>query len=176
MKPSEYAYHGDSVNSLTAESASANCRNYSGGADFQEQYIHCDGTQLLLSDSNLGSEQYHTDEHYRWSATSYGQLLFIFPTKVSLTTITLHYYSDNFRGLPRLRFYALPDDFDVWNALVTGTPPVDVAEVLPGGGPTGHRNVSINVNFSTRKVLMYKYSSSFQLAVSEVEFFACNSK
>ena len=100
-------------------------------------------------------------------------MLFIFPTRVSLTTITLHYYSDNFRGLPRLTLYALPDDFDVWDALTTGTPRVDVAE---GGEPAGHRNVSINVNFNTKKLLMYKYSSSFQLAVSEVEFFACNSK
>ena len=31
-------------------------------------------------------------------------------------------------------------------------------------------SVSIHVNFNTKKVLMYKYSSSFQFAVSEVEF------
>ena len=110
VKPSEYAYHGDSVNGV--ESPSANCMNYPAGPSSQQQYIHCDGTQLLLNDSNLWSEQYQTDECYQWSAGT-GQLLFIFPTRVSLTAITLHYYSNNFRGLPRLRFYALSDDFNV---------------------------------------------------------------
>ena len=98
------------------------------------------------------------------------------PKKVSLSTITLHYYSDNFRDLSRLRFYAVLDDFDIRNALTTNTPYVDVAEVSPGEEPTDRRNISINANFSTTKVLMYKYRSSFMFAVSEVEFFKCSGK
>ena len=98
---------------------------------------------------------------------------YVFPTRVSLTTITLHYYSDSVRGLPRLRFYAVPDDFDVWDGPTTSYPLVNVVTVPPGGEPAGRRSVSINVNFNTKKVLMYKYSSSFQFAVSEVEFFTC---
>ena len=171
MKPSEYAYNGDSVN--RDESPSANCRNYPGGPASQEKYIHCDGTQLRLTDSNLGPEQYQTNECYRWS-TGTGQLLFIFPTRVSLTTITLHYYSGNFRGLPRLRFYALSDDFNVWDGLIgTAHPHVDVAAVPAGGEPAGRRNISINISFNTKKVLMYKFSSTFQFVASEVEFFMC---
>ena len=99
-RPSEYAYHSNSVN--RAESASANCRNYPGGPAFQEQYIHCDGTQLQLTDFNLGQEQYQSSEYYWWITGSDAQLLFIFPTRVSLTIITLHYYSDSLQGLPRL--------------------------------------------------------------------------
>ena len=53
-------------------------------------------------------------------------------------------------------------------------PRVDVAAVPPDGEPADRRNVSINANFNTKEVLMYKYSSSFQLAVSEVEFFRCD--
>ena len=54
--------------------------------------IHCDGTQLNLADTNLGSEwPFNSSSYYQWSD---GQLLFIFPPVVSLTTITLHYYSD----------------------------------------------------------------------------------
>ncbi len=94
---------------------------------------------------------------------------------ITCTTITLHYYSDNFRGLPRLRFYAVPDDFDIWDTLSTDTPHVDVTEV-PRGQPAGHRKVSININFNTKRVLLYKYSSSFVFAVSEVDFFICTSK
>ena len=174
MKPSEYAYRGNSVS--RAESASANCRRYPAGPSSQEQYIHCDGTQLLLSDSNIGLEQYSSSYYYWWPAGSGAALLFIFSINVSLTTITLHYYSDSDKGLPGLRFYAAPDAFNIWEVLVLGTPQVNVAAVPPDGEPAGCRNISINVNFNTNKVLMYKFSSSFQFAVSEVEFFACNGK
>ena len=170
--PSEYVYHDDSV--TRAESAGANCRNYPPGnllSVHTEDFIYCDGTQLKLADSNLGQEQYQSSDYYVWSGGSCDQLLFILPTRVSLTTITLHYYSDSVRGRPRLRFYAVPDDFDVWDAVATNYLRVDVASVPPGGEPAGRRNVSINANFNTRKVLIYKFSDSFQLAVSEVEFF-----
>ena len=170
--PSEYAYHDDSVN--RAESGSANCRRYPPGSvqGLQtEEYVHCDGTQLKLADSDVGLEQYSSSDYYVWSAGRDGQLLFIFPTRVSLTTITLHYYSDSDRGLSRLRFYAVPDDYDVWDAPTTSTPYVDIVSVPPGREPAGRRNVSINVNLNAKKVLMYKYSSSFLFAVSEMEFF-----
>ena len=176
--PSEYAYRDDSVN--RAESASANCRRYPGGLQagvFTKEYTHCDGTQLRLTDTDVGKEQYQVADYYYWIAGKDGQqLLFIFPTRVSLTTITLHYYSDRVRGLPRLKFYAVLDDFDVWDVPTTGITNVDVAAVPPGGGTAGRRNASINVNFNTRKVLTYKFRSSFQLAISEVEFFTCSRK
>ena len=140
---------------------------------YTEQYTYCDGTQLKLTDSDLGRGQYQTSDYYVWLADSDKQLLFIFPTVVSLTTIILHYYSDSVQGLPRLRFYAVPDDFDVWNGIVTSYPYVDVTSVPAGGEPAGHRNVSINANFNTKRVLMYKSSSTFAFAVSEVEFFTC---
>ena len=173
--PSEYAYHHDSVN--RAESGSGNCRRYPPGSLqvglHTEEYVHCDGTQLKLADSDVGLEQYSSSDYYVWSAGRDEQLLFILPTRVSLTTITLHYYRNSTRGLPRLRFYAVSDDFDVWDVPTTSTPRVEIAAVPPGGEPAGRRNVSINVNFSTKKVLMYKFSSSFQFAASEVKFLKC---
>ena len=169
--PSEYAFQDESISRM--ESTSANCRSYPAGPASQEHYIHCDGTQLLLADSNLGQEKYMGSEYYWWITGNAAQLLFIFPKRVSLTIITLHYYSDNTRGLPRLRFYAVPDNFNVWNATTTSYPRVDVTSVPQGGEPAGRRNVSINVNFNTKKVLMYKFSSMFKFVVSEVEFFKC---
>ncbi len=178
MYQSGYAYHRDSVN--REEKPSANCRSYQQynrpGGVHSEDFIHCDGTQLRLTDYNIGSEQYNSYAYYWWPAGRDGKLLFIFPTRVSLTTITLHYYSDSDRGLPKLRFYAVPDDFYVWNAPTTSLPHVDDAAVPPGAEPAGCRNVSINVNFNTSKVLMYKHRSSFLFAVSEVEYFTCISK
>lgn len=69
----------------------------------------------------------------------------------------------------------VPNDFDIWDAVsaISVHAPV-VAAVPPGGEPAGRRNVSINVNFITKKVLMFKSSSNFQLAVSEVEFITCS--
>ena len=177
--PSEYAYQDDSI--TTSESASANCRNYPPGnlqsGDHPEHFIHCDGTQLKLADSIFGQGEYQTSDYYAWNvAKKDGELLFIFPSRVSLTSITLHYYSDNFRGLPRLRFYAVQDDYDVWDAITNGTPYEDIEAVQPGGEPAGRRNVSISFNFNTKKVLMYKYINNIMYAmrVSEVEFF-CSS-
>ena len=172
--PSEYAYPGDSVR--RAESVTAYCRRYPSGLyqeEFTELYTRCDGILLKLTDSDLGQEQYNPNDYYVWPAGRDGQLLFILPTRVSLTAITLYYYSDSARGLPRLSFFAVPDDFDIWEQPTTGYQRANVASVPPGGEPAGQRSVSINVNFNTMRVLMYKSSSTFQFAVSEVEFFTC---
>ena len=143
-----------------------------------EHYIHCDGTQLKLADYNLGQEQYQKGDYYEWRSGNAAQLLFIFPARVFLTTITLHYYSDSVRGLPRLRVYAVPDDFGVWDVPDTNFPHVDVvdSDVRPGREPAGRRSVNTTVNFNTKEVLMFKYGSNFPLAVSEVEFFCHSSK
>ena len=180
MYPSEYAYHIDSVS--RAETASANCRNYESGlvigSTGSEYYIHCNGTRLRLTDSDFGPEQYSSSYYYEWSAETSGtrQLLFIFPTRVNLTIITLHYYSDSRRGLPRLRFIAAPDDFDVWDAPPGNSRYADIAAVPLGAESAGRRNASINVNFSTTKILMVKFGNYLKLAVSEVEFSFCNGK
>ncbi len=137
--PSEYVYTFASVN--RAENTSANCRRYPKALLQARVYLpdftHCDGTHLTLVDSDLGPEQYLATNYYVWSAGSDEQLLFIFPTAVSLTTITLHYYSDSDRGLPELRFYAVLEYFDVWDRLREFIsymyPRVDVASVPPGG-------------------------------------------
>ena len=178
MYPSEYAYRDDSVGRI--DSLSANCRRYPHGVVpggvHPDDYIHCDGIQLKLADSNFGQEQYKAIDYYVWNSRNGEQLLFIFPTRVSLTTITLHYYSDCSRGLPRLSFYAVPEYFDVWDAPTINYPSVDVASVSPGGEPAGRRSVHINVNFNTKKLLMFKYGSATTLALSEVQFFSCSGK
>ena len=172
--PSEYVYNRYSV--YHSESMSANCRNYPSGdataSVHPENYIHCDGTTLRLSDSDIGPETYNSSDYYVWTPGSGNrQLLFIFPTRVDLTTITLHYYSDSVRGLPRLRFWFVPDDFDVWYAPDVTNSYVEVAAMPPDGGPAGPRNVSVGFSVTTMKLLMVKFSSTYSFAVSEVEFF-----
>ena len=170
MYPSEYAYQENSV--YGAERSSANCRNYPTPQD----YIHCDGTPLRLTDSDIGSQYFTTTDYYKWlvNETRNRQLLFIFPTRVNVTTITLHYYSSSGRGLPRLRFYAVPDDFDVWEVPATSYIHVDIAAMPPSEWLVHRRNVSTSFKvIRTSKILMVKFSSSFSFAVSELEFFSC---
>ena len=177
--PSEYAYLGNSVTRM--ESTSANCRMYQDGLSENigtETFYHCDGKLLKLADSDFGSEQYRSSEYYVWSArTSTRQLLFIFPTMVNLASIAIHYYSDSdsiqgrSHSLSKLKFYVVPDTFEVWDAPKSGYRYAQVDATEPGGEPAGHRSVSINVNFNTKKVLMQKFTSMFHFAVSEVEFF-----
>ena len=134
--------------------------------------MHCDGTQLRLVDSDIGSDQYTSHDYYVWTAGSGNtQMLFIFPTRVRLTIITLHYYSDSIRGLPGLKVWAVPDDFDVWNAPISIYYHVDVATVPPGGEPRGLKNIRVNFTTNTMKILLYKSAASFTFAVSEVEFY-----
>ena len=162
MYPSEYAYRENSIHGT--ETDSANCRNYPSSLYNirSEDYIHCDGTPLRLTDSDIGSEQFTPSDYYVWLSDERSQLLFIFRTRVNLTTITLHYYSTSVRGLPRLRFWAVPDDFDIWNASIASYRYVDVATVPPGEEPISRRNISTSIAVNTRKILLYKFSSSLQ--------------
>ena len=108
-----------------------------------------------------------------WNADIRSQLLFIFPTRANLATITLHYYNDNDRGLPRLRFYAVPDDFDVWDAPAASYYHGEVAAVPQDEWPAGRRNVSVyfDLGITLTKLLMMKFRSTLSFAVNEVEFF-----
>lgn len=177
MYPSEYAYHADSV--TRAEVTSANCKNYPQGnlpsGIHPENYIICNGTQLRLVDSELGSEQYSSSEYYVWPVTKgSSQLLFNFPTRVTVTTITLHYYSDNIQRLPRLRFFAVPDDFEIWDAPIISYSYVEVTAMQLFEEPADQRKASVYFNLLTKKVLLSIFGSSFKFAMSELNFFSCN--
>ena len=152
------------------------CRGHHGV--HTEHYTNCNGTLLKLTDSDIGSEQYSSSDYYVWSSRTGGsELLFIFPTRVNITTITLHYYSDSVRGLPWLKFFAVPDDYDSCDGLSANYNNVNVDPVPPGGETAGRRNLSINFDLTTKKVVMYKYSSDTEFAVSEEKFFTvCNCK
>ena len=175
--PTGYAYYGNSV--TMSERSSANCMNYPPGMDgvHSQHYIHCNGIQLRLNDSETGPvlQYYDPSYYYEWRAseTQIRQLLFIFSTRVNLTTITLHYYSSSQRGLPLLRFYAVPNDFNVWHAPSSSYDKVTVAAIPAGSQLFGNTNISIDVNFKTTKVLMVKAGSTYKFGLSEVEFTSC---
>ena len=113
-----------------------------------------------------------------WSAgVTVRRMLFTLPERVNLTGITLHYFSDSNRGLSRILFYAVPDDFKLGDGVRSFYNQAIVETKLPSNreqnGPT---NFTVNLDFNTKKVLMLKILSNFQFALSEVEFFTCNGK
>ena len=172
-EPTEYSYKDSSV----IRPVRSNCMKYASTSDNVDaiQYIHCDGNKLL-TDSNIGPSQYDSSRTplYIWTSSNSQRLLFVFPTTTTLAMITLHYYSGYYQGnhragLPRMRFYAVPDDFDVWDAVIGSPFTIVVSAVSPEEErPAGRRSVNINFNFSTKKVLMVKLGSDFHLAVGHV--------
>ena len=93
--PSEYAYRDDSITRY--ESASANCRRYPiipglPTGIHSKDYIHCDGTQLKLADSDLGSERpFSSSSHYQWSDGSGEQLLWSHIPHIQLEVLDYHH-------------------------------------------------------------------------------------
>ena len=168
--PSEYAYRDDSVSLTRFESASANSRNYPPGDQKQsispKDYIYCNGTQLKLTDSNLGQEQCQIISGVLGvmsNCCSYSpQVSPWLPSHCSTTVTVTKVFPDWDSMLYQM-------------TLISGipsSPSVNVAAVPPDGEPTD-LGMLVNINFNTKKVLMYEYGSSFVFAVSEVEFFKC---
>ena len=176
VSPSGYAYRDDSV--FRTETDRAQCRSYPPVAHVMgEDYMHCNGTQLKLTDSNYGSEQFRHSDYYIWpSGKLSSHLLFIFPTRVNLTTIAIHFYSNSTLGLPRLRFLQVKREFDIWDAPTLADRHVEITAVQLGGDSASLRNVSIHFEVNTTKILMIKLGSTVQFAMSEVEFLTCTGK
>ena len=181
VEPTQYSYKNTSVIRPNSE----NCIKYgwndnNGDNVDATQYIHCQGNKLL-TDSNIGPSQLTSwTPLYVWTSSTSQRILFVLPASISLTMMTLHYYSGYYQsshraGLPRMKFYAVPDDFDVWDAVANSAFSVVVSAVSPEEQrPAGRRSVSISFNSNTMKVLMVKFNSDFHLALSEVEFFTCH--
>ena len=173
--PSEYAYHEYSV--MKNEGQGVSCVMYQSSQNSAPRgYIHCSGTQLKLADSDLGPEIYNKSHCYVWTGDARRQILFIFPIQHNLTAITLYYYSDSYRGLPGLKIFKVPEEFDIWDAPTAVHRFVEVTAIQPGE-PASRSNLNIDFNFNTRKVLMHKFGNEmFPFAVSEVQFFTCIGK
>ena len=174
--PSEYSYFVNSI--MATERDSANCTTTVTDEADMDHFVHCDGEQLRLVDSDLGSELYDSTDYYVWSAgVTTTRILFTFPARVHLTSLTLHYYSDSIHGLSKLRFQAVPDDFKLGDSLRAIYSQVVVDAIPPSSQEqVGRTKIAINLDFITKKVLLSKILSNFQLSVSEVEFFTCIGK
>ena len=141
------------------------------------QHIRCTHP-TRLTDSDTGPTTYTEDiaADVYVSGNSAEQLLFIFPTSVSITAINLLYYSNTEdQGHPKLRLYAVPENFNVWDTVDSSYPSIFIDEALPGSEETGLRNVTREAGFQTTRVLLTKSESkNYNFVMSEVEFFTCD--
>ena len=142
------------------------------------QYLECHHP-TTITDSNKNHSNFTQETNgtvYIWSSDP-DQVLFIFSSQKLINSITLHYYSneDN-QGLPKLRFFAVPEDFEVTNRTRSTYPTRVLDAVFPGDEGTGLRNKTRDVPFNTTKILMTKgFTKNYQFYLSEIEFFTSNS-
>lgn len=141
------------------------------------QHIRCTHP-TRLTDSNTGPNTYTEDTaaDVYISGNNPEQILFIFSTPVSITAINILYYSNTEdQGHPKIRIYAVPEDFNVWDTADSSCPSIFIDEAPPGSEETGLRNVTREAGFETTRVLLTKSESkNYNFVISEVEFFTCD--
>ncbi len=138
------------------------------------QYVSCEGlTRITNADKSLPSfTQDSLNSVYIWPSQE-DKVLFTFSEQKQIDSLAIHYYSnfDN-QGLPKLRFYAVPEDFEVQDEVKSSYPMSIIDEVRPRREQEGLRNKSRTVAFQTSKILMTKSDTkNYQFYLSEVEFF-----
>ena len=157
--------------------ANDNCNTLSSpdlGTAEGTEYVHCQHP-TRITDSEKSQPIFTQDTYnsvYIWPSKS-DQVLFTFSSWKVIDSITIHYFSneDN-QGFPKIRFFAVPEDFEVSDTPDSSNPTRVIDSVSPGNENTGLRNKTRNVPFNTTKILMTKgYTKNYQFYVSEIEFF-----
>ncbi len=137
-------------------------------------YVSCDHP-TRITDSHKSTPVFTQDTHntvYTWGNKD-DRVLFTFSSTKSIDSIVIHYFSnsDN-QGLPKLRFNAVPDDFEVMDTIERSYPLGIIDAVRPGREEPGLKNKSRNVGFETRKILLTKKKKkNYLFSLSEIEFF-----
>lgn len=131
-------------------------------------------TPALLTDSYKGPEQYtgtNQDQYYYITRGERHQVLFTFSNQLIVRDIKLYYYSDvsGNKSLPRVSVHAVKDDFKVWE-----TPPKSrIVDIGPNTSAVGLQNEIMQVNFSSKNLLLVVDQLEHQFYLSEVAFFRC---
>ncbi len=131
------------------------------------EFVQC-SQPTTITDNNVGPPFYV-------AAESPGQILFVFPRAVNLSSITISYQFNITYALAKLRLYAVPDDFDAWdsiNSFSGQSEPIDEI-TFTTGQEEGLRDMSItDLQWVTSRVLLRKLEDTkdYLFAMSEVRF------
>ena len=159
MYPIRLSYQTSNFNHQVTD----NCTTY------QTQYTQCSQPTII-------TDGITEPPFYIWGEAP-GQLLFEFPTTVNFSSITIHFQYNAMYAQPKLRFYAVPDTFNVGDdPSGQGYDTRVFDEVGLGVGNDGIRQLpgagTQRVQFVTTKVLIRKLEDTkeFLFAITEVAF------
>ncbi len=131
------------------------------------EFVQC-SQPTAITDNNTGPPFYVVAE-------APGQILFVFPRAVNLSSISISYQFNATYELAKLRLYSVPDNFDAWDTInsVSGpSEPIDAIAFSPRE-EEGIREVSItDLQWDTSRVLLLKLEDTkdYLFAMSEVSF------
>lgn len=168
MYPANYTFVGNEV---------LNCDSIiTSACTTDTTYTTCPHPSTL-TDSDIGSETEVDRDYFEWDSKTAFEILFTFSSEVSLTSITLSYFyglgKGTIYGLPDLRFFALPDDYEFGSNLTSGSILLHVGSItkfLPGSRTT--ENFKIPRPMTTKKLVLERNSQGYRCAFSEIKFFA----
>ena len=132
------------------------------------EYVRCNHP-TTITDDNTGPP------FYIWGEAP-GHLLLEFPTPTNFSSIMIYYQYNATYALAKLRIYAVPDSFSVWDLPDNSYESRGFDEVRPGVGVDGLRELPDPavppIQFVTSKVLIDKLedTKTFLFAFSEVAF------
>lgn len=177
LQPSTYAYRSDALENSAVDDT-PNCAE----TDLDGiMYTSCNLPGLILTDTLLGPAQFEADSnsYYHWTKTRTNQILFTFPTNVSVFMLQLHFYTDHDNGiaLPKTRLYLVDDSFRVSDTVDESSSSTRSFTIDAHPGESGV-NERINVSrrltdpFQNRttKILLRIDQDKNALAVSEIRF------
>lgn len=137
-----------------------------------QTYISC--TSSLLSDNSLGPANFNESMnkgYYIWNNSGQRQvMLFTFSQNITLTNIEIVYYYYG-RGRPKLRFYLVEDNFQVWDAINNNRISITLDNDVLGENNTGRQTSTKRLNGITSKIAMEIVNDKkFRSVQSELTF------
>lgn len=176
LTPSSYAYRTDALlNSVVDDTL--NCRESELGI----MYTNC-SHPIILTDSLLGPAQFNVADsspYYHWNKENpRNQILFTFPTSVSVSVLQLYFYTDKDNGiaLPKTRLSLVNDSFQVSDTIdESTTSSFTIDAVIGGDGENRLTNVSRRLTgqfqrMTTQVLLRIEGDKVYALALSEIKF------
>lgn len=169
LQPRSYTYRADAlVNSDVDSQCSEEDIN---GTTFTT----CSSPHMILTDMTLGPDQFNASDpstYYHWNKDTMNQILFTFPTNVSVSRVQLHYYTNQGSGiaLPKSRLTLVNDTFTAADTLNDSIESFTIDEMTMGDEGLNIANRDLAGQFTTQILLRVEEHKVYALALSEIKF------
>ena len=169
VHPVSYSYLDGSFTSLES-TAAAHCAT----PITRDELVYLTCTSSALTDGDPGPANFtgtDSEEYYIWDNSKVSQqMLFTFARNFSLTAIRINYYY--FRnGKPKLRFYLVEDDFQVWDSTTADHTSTTFDNMRLEENSTERRIDTNTVHGIVSKILLVSvFDKRYRTVLSEVTF------